>query len=149
MRSPHPRDPITKKKIHSRKPEETYRRIEKLFGDTIKSEGKVLLDEPRPIRRAELFARVPREGWDSYGLDIDGRKLEDSLGEFAQAELEAFNARSLSPELGTRRRPKELALPRYLERYRANNAPFDVSGNAPALSGQLPGQLPVPFDEIA
>ena len=37
---------------HSRKPDETYGRIERLFGD---------------IPRIELFARNRREGWDVWG----------------------------------------------------------------------------------
>ena len=41
---------------HSAKPHETYNRIERLFGD---------------VSRVELFARNLREGWDSWGNQIE------------------------------------------------------------------------------
>jgi N6-adenosine-specific RNA methylase IME4 len=47
---------IAPRGIHSRKPEEQYPRIERLFGD-----------QPR----LELFARNTRPGWDSWGNETD------------------------------------------------------------------------------
>jgi len=49
---------------HSRKPEESYARIEQLYPDA---------------RKAELFARAERSGWDAFGDEIDGRPLSESL----------------------------------------------------------------------
>lgn len=40
---------------HSKKPEEAYNRVERLFGD---------------VPRIELFARNTRPGWDSIGFDL-------------------------------------------------------------------------------
>ena len=55
---------IIKSKIttHSSKPHEAYSRIERLYGD---------------IPKIELFARVRREGWDSWGNQVpkDTQKL--------------------------------------------------------------------------
>lgn len=42
---------------HSEKPEEARIRLERLFGD---------------VRRVELFARSRREGWDSWGNEVEG-----------------------------------------------------------------------------
>jgi N6-adenosine-specific RNA methylase IME4 len=44
---------------HSRKPDEVYTKIERLFGD---------------VRRIELFARHRREGWDGSGNEIPEEK---------------------------------------------------------------------------
>ncbi len=41
---------------HSKKPEETRRRIEALMGD---------------VPRVELFARRPASGWDVWGNEVD------------------------------------------------------------------------------
>jgi N6-adenosine-specific RNA methylase IME4 len=49
---------------HSRKPSETHRRIEGLFGD---------------LPRIELFARRPMVGWDVIGNEITGNDIEDDL----------------------------------------------------------------------
>lgn len=49
---------------HSEKPADVYDRIESLYPDT---------------RRAELFARQPREGWDAFGDEIDGRPINEAL----------------------------------------------------------------------
>ena len=46
---------------HSRKPDEIFERIEALLGD---------------IPRIELFAREPRDGWDSWGLEKTKFKKE-------------------------------------------------------------------------
>jgi site-specific DNA-methyltransferase (adenine-specific) len=48
---------------HSRKPAIVRKKIEQMYG---------------PIPRAELFARERREGWDSYGDELD--KFKDGLG---------------------------------------------------------------------
>ena len=49
---------------HSVKPDEIYERIERLCGD---------------VPRIELFARRRRKGWDSIGLAIDGRRIQEVL----------------------------------------------------------------------
>lgn len=41
---------------HSRKPDEVFERLERLFGD---------------VRRLELFARARRPGWTAWGLEVD------------------------------------------------------------------------------
>lgn len=162
MREPHPRDPVTKKKIHSRKPEETFNRIHTLFGHTVKREGKQLLDAPRSMLRAELFARLSRPGWDAYGLDIDGRFLQDSLGVYAREEYLARVAEYLKQP---RKSKKGLILPPYLERYRNQqdllpgqlaipfdgSAPFDVSAGdlSPAIGGEAGDIVPYPFEATA
>jgi N6-adenosine-specific RNA methylase IME4 len=43
---------------HSRKPDEVYDALERLFG---------------PVRRLELFARQQRGGWDAWGNEITAR----------------------------------------------------------------------------
>lgn len=59
-------------KEHSRKPEEQYSRIERLY----------------PNRRyLELFARRTRLGWTSIGNGIDGRDIRESLVELGQADI--------------------------------------------------------------
>ncbi len=50
---------------HSKKPEETRKRIELLFGD---------------LPRIELFAREQVEGWDTLGDEIDSMDMRESLG---------------------------------------------------------------------
>jgi N6-adenosine-specific RNA methylase IME4 len=57
---PHPRGEDGKI-IHSRKPVEIHRRIERLFGD---------------VPRLEIFARVPEPGW-----DVIGNQLADGASE--------------------------------------------------------------------
>jgi len=56
---------------HSRKPNEIRERIVRLFPSS---------------SRIELFAREKVSGWDSIGLDIDGRDIRDSLLEVSQME---------------------------------------------------------------
>lgn len=51
---------------HSRKPDEIRNRIVELFGD---------------LPRVELFARQKTEGWDCWGLDIDGKTIEQHIEE--------------------------------------------------------------------
>jgi N6-adenosine-specific RNA methylase IME4 len=55
---------------HSRKPDEPYRRAERLY----------------PGPRLEVFARRPRPGWVTLGNEIDGRDVRDALRELAAAE---------------------------------------------------------------
>ena len=50
---------------HSEKPNEVRERIIELFGD---------------LPRVELFARERVEGWDSFGNEIDGKKIEEIFG---------------------------------------------------------------------
>jgi len=47
---------MARRSIHSAKPHEVYERIERLFG---------------PAKRIELFARNTREGWDSWGNEVE------------------------------------------------------------------------------
>lgn len=54
--APRPCFPGTKKAIHSAKPLEAYRLME--------------THDPPKARRAELFARTSRPGWDSCGLEL-------------------------------------------------------------------------------
>lgn len=51
---------VSKIREHSRKPDEAYERIEKLFGD---------------VSRIELFARHKWDGWDVWGNEVDGVEL--------------------------------------------------------------------------
>ncbi len=51
---------------HSRKPQETYRIIEGVFGQ---------------LPRIELFARTSAPGWDVLGNHIDGADIRDSLAQ--------------------------------------------------------------------
>lgn len=55
---------ISKVGRHSEKPQEVMDRIERLMGD---------------VPRVELFARTLREGWDSIGVEIDGKDIRDVL----------------------------------------------------------------------
>jgi N6-adenosine-specific RNA methylase IME4 len=55
---------------HSRKPDEAYRRAERLY--------------PGPY--LEVFARRPRDGWTCVGNEIDGRDVFDALRDVAAAE---------------------------------------------------------------
>jgi len=55
---------LAPRRRHSQKPEESYTRIETLFGD---------------VPRIELFARQRRVGWDTHGNDLDGRDIYESL----------------------------------------------------------------------
>ena len=52
--------PVTE---HSEKPDEVYRRIERLY----------------PAPRLELFARKPREGWTVWGDEVPAAEQEDDL----------------------------------------------------------------------
>lgn len=56
---------ISQLEEHSKKPDETRTRIERLFGD---------------LPRVELFARQKYQGWDSIGYEIDGRDIRDVIG---------------------------------------------------------------------
>jgi N6-adenosine-specific RNA methylase IME4 len=49
---------------HSKKPLETYERIERLYGN---------------VPRVELFARQPQPGWDSIGNEIDGQDISQAI----------------------------------------------------------------------
>lgn len=49
---------------HSEKPDEAYARLEELFGD---------------VRRADVFARKRRPGWDAIGNEIDGKDINDAI----------------------------------------------------------------------
>ena len=49
---------------HSKKPAESYRRLELLYGD---------------VKRVELFARTSQPGWDVIGNGIDGRDIREVL----------------------------------------------------------------------
>lgn len=46
---------VAPKREHSRKPDEQYPRLERLFGD---------------VPRAELFCRTSRKGWDAWGNEV-------------------------------------------------------------------------------
>ena len=46
---------VASKRGHSRKPDEQYSRLERLFGD---------------VPRAELFSRTSRKGWDAWGNEV-------------------------------------------------------------------------------
>ena len=46
---------VASKRGHSRKPDEQYSRLERLFGD---------------VPRAELFSRTTRKGWDAWGNEV-------------------------------------------------------------------------------
>jgi N6-adenosine-specific RNA methylase IME4 len=50
---------------HSAKPDETYRRIERLVGGD---------------KRLEIFARQQYPGWDAIGNGIDGRDIREVIG---------------------------------------------------------------------
>lgn len=47
---------VSPRQRHSQKPEEAYRRIERLFGN---------------VSRLEMFARTNREGWDAWGNQVE------------------------------------------------------------------------------
>lgn len=49
---------------HSKKPDLVHRRIERLFGE---------------VRRIELFARQPRDGWMTLGNEINGMDIKDAI----------------------------------------------------------------------
>lgn len=51
---------------HSKKPVESYRRLERLYGD---------------VKRIELFARSAQPGWDVIGDGIDKRDIREVLAE--------------------------------------------------------------------
>jgi len=57
---------LAHRREHSRKPEEVRDRIVKLMGD---------------LPRIELFATEKVAGWDSTGLDVDGKDIRDFLNE--------------------------------------------------------------------
>lgn len=50
--------------VHSRKPVESYDRLERVYGD---------------VKRIELFARASQPGWDVIGNGIDGRDIREAL----------------------------------------------------------------------
>lgn len=68
VRLPHPRNPLTGKIRHSRKPEEIQDRIERWLGDHIGDQGYL-----------ELFATRNRPGWTCLGWDVTGRKIDEDL----------------------------------------------------------------------
>jgi N6-adenosine-specific RNA methylase IME4 len=53
---------LAPRREHSRKPDEAYEALERLYGD---------------VRRVELFARRPRPGWTSWGNEIGTVELAD------------------------------------------------------------------------
>jgi N6-adenosine-specific RNA methylase IME4 len=55
-----------KAKAHSEKPVELYEAIEKAYPS---------------CTRAELFARERRDGWTSFGLEIDGRDISIAIAD--------------------------------------------------------------------
>lgn len=58
---------MSQKMRHSQKPEEIQDRIDLMYkGDR---------------KRLEMFARRPRDGWTTVGLDIDGKDIRDSLSD--------------------------------------------------------------------
>ena len=57
---------IAKVREHSRKPNEAYAKIERLYPNT---------------RRLELFARRPHTGWDALGNGIDGQDIFVAIDE--------------------------------------------------------------------
>lgn len=59
---------LAPRREHSRKPTETYGRIERLMGDEV-DDGGTTMRHTRPIRRLEMFSRETRPGWDSWGLE--------------------------------------------------------------------------------
>jgi N6-adenosine-specific RNA methylase IME4 len=68
VRCPHPRDPITKKIIHSRKPSIVHEQIYTWLSPYI-GEGRFL----------ELFATEEKENWDCLGHAVTGRDIRDDL----------------------------------------------------------------------
>lgn len=56
---------------HSEKPFLFHEKIVELMGD---------------VPRAELFARVPRDGWDCYGNEIDGLDIREALANVISGE---------------------------------------------------------------
>ena len=68
-----PRLVVAPRGHHSEKPDEVRIRINLLYG----------FDENR--RRLEMFARPPlRHGWDSVGLEISGKRIEEELRELKE-----------------------------------------------------------------
>lgn len=57
---------------HSQKPLEMYEIIESI---------------PDLVPRIELFAREPRQGWDTFGFDIDGKDISEALKLITQPKL--------------------------------------------------------------
>jgi N6-adenosine-specific RNA methylase IME4 len=53
---------LTPRREHSRKPDEVFEALERLFG---------------PVRRIELFARQCRQDWDARGDEISGASGND------------------------------------------------------------------------
>jgi N6-adenosine-specific RNA methylase IME4 len=60
---------LAPRREHSRKPDETYERIEKLYPS---------------LSKVELFSRNERDGWYSLGNGIDGRDIRESIIELAE-----------------------------------------------------------------
>lgn len=60
---------LAPRREHSQKPDEVAARIERLFGDVLPAEvgGRIV---NRPIRRLEMFARIPRRGWYVHGDEV-------------------------------------------------------------------------------
>ena len=59
---------IAPRSEHSRKPDETYSRIERLYGD---------------VPRVELFARRSVPGWTAIGNEIDGQNIDEAIQDLA------------------------------------------------------------------
>ena len=87
IREPHPRDPVTGKIIHSRKPETAQERIEQwlwpqLFQTAVRhkqgEEEIVPVTDYTPYS-LELFATRQRAGWTCVGHSIDGQDIFDAL----------------------------------------------------------------------
>lgn len=72
IRCPHPRDPQTKKIIHSRKPPHVHERIEEWLGHQIGLSSLV-----------ELFATEKRPGWVTLGGAISGLDIREELEQYA------------------------------------------------------------------
>jgi N6-adenosine-specific RNA methylase IME4 len=61
---------LAPRREHSRKPDETYSKIEGVFGD---------------LPRIELFARTSAPGWSVLGNHIDGQDIRESLAQLVPA----------------------------------------------------------------
>ena len=72
IRCPHPRDPKTKKIIHSRKPPHVHERIEEWLGHQIGLSSMI-----------ELFATEKRPGWVTLGGAISGLDIREELEQYA------------------------------------------------------------------
>jgi len=62
----------TKGLRHSQKPEEVRTMIDEIAAKTFGARAKKL----------EMFARVQTSGWDSWGLEIDGKTIDQKINEY-------------------------------------------------------------------